>query len=665
MLVALALFFFILSLGCGGSVGSSGGGTEGEDSGDGSSGEGEDVLSSGECDGFCGTESTAVTVDLTNAQALFTVQDSDTGSSGALVALLDSKGVTINSSSPLFAVTPEGIQGIMTALDPQGEDAIDGLPRLSLIAVSPIGEVVLAFEHSWIYRDSYEDGEDVITIDQYSDPWAPSSPFTCQIFVVNHLIGAESSGEDDGMNLVCLKNDIELNTYDARTKRIQFDDTGNIYFAAHTSGNWKDVLYKYETTQSADAPQILSGDTVPEEQISEVINANICFREFLTTAAGGVLYTGVTSTSGDCSGDNFFRFVTPDDELQQITSGWWDYTFAPVEDSLKNGTEDNDYFVGDILFYGPDPEVATTPDWDDSCLFRFDPEAEGAERSTKIADCHIDVWRYINFDDDGESNSDAVRQSRCQEEKNMMGGGNPPDKILLANTQDGDELNEIYVVGNVNEKSANDWKCDLCTDGSPDAYCRVGQTLHFEAATSGACATLGGSWSSDENCYNNQIDSDETGNVCGTTRGNWRVNSQWCEFGNGGLDTRAAFSRVDENFDGSGNNRIVRLSDDNEIVSDGWAVGDRLAYVAFNVDSGDYELREVGNAGVLLTGIEVYELMQDPRDETLWFFNGLRFSDNSYVLGTFNPDADDPEATLSVETGLTGQIDTLVIVPSL
>ncbi|MBI2981334.1 MAG: hypothetical protein HYY44_03395 [Deltaproteobacteria bacterium] len=354
--------------------------------------------------------------------------------------------------------------------------------------------------------------------------------------------------------------------------------------------------------------------------------------------------------------------------LVQITSGWWDFVFAPIEAKLENGTAANNYYINQILFYGPDPLVATKPDWDDSCLFRFDPSATGSARSTKIADCNIDIWNYINFDSTAAANTFTVQKSRCQEAKAMMGGGNQPEKILLADKLDGDGLNEIYVVSDIFEKSANDWKCDLCTNGVPASYCVVSGILHFEATTAALCTTAGGTFVTTQNCYNGQIDKTATGNVCASTTlpTNWEINHQWCEFsGNNGRDTRAAIARVDENYDGAGANRIVRLSGNDEIVTNGWVIGKRIAYTDFNATSGEYELREVGKTSALLTGIEVYELMQDPRDSTRWFFNGLRFSDNSYVLGTFNPDVTDIKASLSIESGLTGQIDTLVIVPEL
>lgn len=621
----------------------------------------EDQFSSGECDGFCGTEQLDVQVDLSGARALFTVESEESSTSSLVKNLSEPQHLTTSTSSPLFAVTDDGIQAILAAFNPSGEDVVSDLPRLSFVAVSPIGEVYLAFEHPWIYRDE----ADGVTIGQYSDPWSSSSPFTCQLFVVNQLIGVASS--PDAMNLSCVKNGIEINTWDARTKRIQFDASGNAYFAAHVPGNWKDLLWKYTTIHSGSDSTATASATIDEGQITEIINANICFERFLITEAGGVLYTGRTSTTGECQGDSFFRFVTPAGGLQQISSGWWDYVFAPIESSLENGTEENDFYNGQILFYGPDPLVATAPDWNDACLFRFDPAATGTDRSTQIADCSIDIWQYLTFDADGNANSDAVRKTRCQEEKNMLGGNNAPGKILLSDTLDGDSLDEIYVVGDVFEKDASEWRCDLCTTDTPSSYCVVGETLHFEATTSSACTTAGGSFVTTQRCYNNQIDQTSTGSVCkqSTLPTNWEINGQWCDFSDAERSTRSAIARVDENYDGDGNNRIVRLSGDDEIVDNGWAIEGRLAYLAFNSEIGAFELKEVGVDAALLTGIEVYELMLDPRDDTKWFFNGLRFSDNAYVTGSFNPDADDPESTLDIETELTGQIDTLVIVPSL
>ncbi|MBI4196715.1 MAG: hypothetical protein HY539_02730 [Deltaproteobacteria bacterium] len=650
LFLGIGLFFFSLS-GCFG--GTRGG--EGEDNNNQAKpGDSDDSNQSSECSeggGYCGTEKLAVTVDLSDAQALFTVQQDASSSSSGLVVLSDQQALTTNTSSPLFAVTPSGIKGIMEILGDSGSEATRQLPRLSYVAANKCGDVFLAFEHSWIFRNECTDSTGkVVDLTTAKDPWSPSSCFTCQLFHVSQKIGSATGPAD----LICVDDGIEISTWDSRTRGVQFDDDCNAYYTAHVPGNWKNLLYKYNPTT---------------RNVTEVINANIQFKRFLVTNNGGVLYTGYTSVGDqDNGGDNFFRYVTPWEELIQITSGWWDYTFAPIESKLENCSSSNDYCIGQILFYGPDPLIAKAPEWDDSCLFRFDPASTGSSRSTQIADCNIDIWAYINYDDDNNPLSDATRKSRCTEAKAMMGGGNQPEKILLSDYQDSDGLNEIYVVGDIYEKNASEWRCDICSNGTPgSSYCHIGTTtLRLDATTSSACTALGGTFDTSSSCYNNQVEKTSTGNVCTAANlpTNMNINSQWCEFsGNASRSTRSAIARVEENYDGNGNKRITRLSANDEIVSNGWAIGNRLPYSAFNVTDGTYELLEVGNATPILTGIEVYELMKDPRNSTKWFFNGLRFGDNQYILGTFNPDASNPKGTLQVESGLTGQIDTLVIIP--
>lgn len=689
---------------------------------------GSDEFSSGDCSGgFCGSNQIDVSVDVSDAQALFTVQSDASASSGLT---LNDKNLTYGSESPLYAVTDTGVKGILTALDPTNTNSNADLPRVSLVAVSPTNRVFLVFEHPWTYCNTTSDGT---TIEQYSDPWSPSSPFTCQIFMVSEAVGSDVTDSD----LICLDSQIEINTWDERTKGVQFDEDGNVYYAAHVFGNWKDLVYKYSpsldtTAASVSAKNVAalklknaedstdsSADFTFEEKLcadytaadaarTELINANICFERFLVTETGGVLYTGVTATGGEChggGGEPRFRYITPAGELQQITSGWWDYTFAPIEENLENGTADNSYFNGQILFYGPDPTIATSAGWDDSCLYRYDPSETGAEASTKIADCNIDIWQYINFDDDGNPLTDADRKTNCEATKTMMGGGNQPDKILMADNQEWratggaetskDGLSEIYVVGDIFEKEANEWRCDVCANDNgadtADVCTLANGNLDLTKTTSSDCTTAGGTWTendaNDWKCWNNQVASSTTGSVC--TEANlpsatWTVNSTRCEFeGNSGRDTRSALSRVDVDPDGT-DHVMTRLSANDEVVENGWVIDDRIAYLAYNPTAGGYELNEITNqtaapatTKTLLSGIEVYELLVDPRTSiesscpaalqsatTRWFFNGLRFSDNQYITGAFDPDADDPSATLCTVSGITGQIETLVVVPS-
>lgn len=664
----IGLVAALLAGACGGAGGGSGGSS------------GSSSLESGDCvgGGWCGEKSISVQSNIGGAEALFIAQSSQSVLSSESAT---QKAVTVSTASPLFAVTTEGIVGVLAAKHADGSSALSELPRLSFVAVSPAGHVVLVFEHPFIYRDT----ADGVKIETYKDPWSPSSPFTCQIFVVEKKIQSTASGESPGMT--CITNSLELNTWDFRSAMIQFDKNGGVYFSAHVPQNWKDVLLKW--TPGTDDPAT-SADESTSGTLAEVINANICFREFLVTNDGGVLYTGITSTSGDCNGTSFLRYKTPAGVLQEITSGWWDYVFAPIESSLftsanlsvpKAITSSN---VGEILFYGPDPETATSPDWDDACLFKFDPDQSGNARSVKITDCQTDFWRYVDWAD-----TIATQKTRCTETKNVMGGGNIPQKILLADFSGDTKAFETYVIGNVFEKKSGEWRCDLCVD---EAHCTRNSRPNRTWTTQATCEANSGTWVSSNKCYN-QITKDTalSYDVCTVDNTSWKINGQWCEQPGGSWsDTYSAFALV--NFDDKGTTdesddatSLVRLSATNEIVRSGWVIKNRLVYASFNSDDGVYKLRELkwtpsGGSDTtidqsevtqkdLLSGIEVYELFADPRSDKkgLWFFNGLRFSDNQYITGTFNPDPTSGTAadTLATESGVTGQIETLVIVPEL
>lgn len=633
---------------------------------------------SGDCvgGGWCGEQSIDVTANIADSEALF-IAASDSSVVGSSL----NKAITVSSESPLFSVTTSGIVGVLAAAYEDGSSALDGLPRLSFVAVSPTGHVVLVFEHSFIFTETAADGT---SFEDYSDPWSPSSPFTCQIFVANQKIGASGLDASAPPGLTCLTTDLELNTWDFRAAMIQFDGDGGVYFSAHVPQNWKNILLKW--TPGTDDTSTTSVDESVDGTLAEVINANICFREFLVTNEGGVLYTGISSTNGDCNGTSFLRYRTPAGALQELTSGWWDYVFTPIESTTFSASlgvnpdiaTDN---VGQILFYGPNPEVATSPDWDDACLFQFNPDASGDERSTQIADCQIDVWQYVQ-----ESDDLTTQNTRCTETKSMMGGGHIPEKILLADFNQDGSIYEVYVIGDIFEKKEGEWLYDFCIN---ENYCTVSGIPEHDHTTSGACTTAGGTWDSVGQCFNQQTSSAQLTEISAADDADWQLNGQWCQQPGGDWrDTFSSFAWVIHDDNGTASDetddtrQIVRFSDDDEIVRNGWIISNRLVYSAFNTDDGAYLLREIlwtdaddddevdtneVTKATLLTGIEVYELLADPRSNHAgeWFFNGLRFSDNQYITGTFNPDDDDPDSTLATEAGITGQIETLVIVPEL
>jgi len=579
--------------------------------------------------------------DFYGAEALISVAQD--GQSMQLMAANGSstKALTLSEGSPLFAMTSDGLKAALSAYSPANENAADRLPRLSFVAVSPIGDVFLAFEHSFIYREVDNSG---VPIGEYKDPWAPSSPYTCQMFLADKKIGEFTAADvEDPPGFACVTNELELNVWDSRASMIQFDEAGNAYFSAHVPGNWKSVLMRFD-----------SGD----QSLSEVINANICYRDFLITGSGGILYTGITSTNGDCNGDSFLRYRTPDGRLQEITQGWWDYRFAPIE---------NGAYSGQILFYGPNPSEATAPDWNDACLYRFDPDASGEDRATQIVDCEVDIWSYVEF-----AETLGEKHDRCLEAKPLLGGGNQPQRLFLSDSYgldaesqlmtygESDSEEEIFVVGDIYHKRAGEWRCNICIE--PDSsdptqgHC-VDSNGELTTITSEASCTGSNTWYDEfqYNCFN-----DSTGDVCtASLPAHYRKYGEWCQSpGNDWLETYGGFARIDSQ-DGDGS--VVMLSSENEVVTNAWSLGGPLAYSAFNAPAGVYELREIqdGESRLLLEGIEVYDLILDPRDSSKWFMSGLRFEDNAYIIGTLDPIT----LELNVETGVTGQIETIVIIP--
>ena len=620
---------------------------------------------SGDCvgGGWCGNEEISVTADLSSAKALFTLEDSSS-------SVLSSENVAktpkalISNQSKFYKLMENGTyEEVITAASSSNSDAKGDLPPISYIASNDQGDVFVAFQHPFMYRKPPSD---------FSDPWSASSPYTCQLFRVNATI-SESTGED---SLACITNSLELDTWDYRTNKIQFDSSGNAYFTAHVPQNWKNVLIKWNrsSTAEADSNGVL---TYPTSSLSEIINANIVFRDYLVVPTGGVFYTGFTSTSGDYNDSgSFLRFRANSGALQEITSGWWDYIFQPVgvddtllgiDASISLATSVSER----VIFYGPDPLIATSPEWNDSCLFLYNPNESGSARSTQVADCDIDVWNYVN-----SASTLATEKSRCEETKYLLGGGNQPKKILISDSydssgnyiQDGsytaaDEKKEIFIVGNAYYKQAGTWLYDICVDEGAHCVDSSGVPDYTNRNDQTACENASGTWSDGNDCYN-QLSSSTlyTSLTTGaaSSDANWRINGQWCQAPGG--DWRQTYSGLAKvNYTNSTTKSITLLSSTDEIVKNGWAVSNRLYYVAFNSTDGKYYLKEVGDSTAILTGYEVYEIFKHPTDSTKLYFNGLRFSDNSYVMGSFNPD--EGESSLSVETGITGQIETLVVIP--
>lgn len=506
-------------------------------------------------------------------------------------------------------------------------DDWDRIPRIVSIAECG-GYVYLVFERPFIVRTETPDGQ---TLADYSDPWSPSSPFTSQLLRSSAPITDYKAGDRvERTNLEGVLYSFEINTWDKR-RNIQFDGSCNLYVTAHVPGTSDDVLLKI-------APGAAEND------YEEVINANICYERYLVTSGGDVHYTGRTSTGSDCGGgSSFYRMVSSTGTLSEITRDWWDYKFEPKDD-------------GKVVFYGPDPTQDGVPSWDSSCLFEFDGSKSGDARYTKLVNCINDWWRYMNQGPSSEflTTANDTERERCAEQFYTYRGSNSPEKILSVD-RNADGTKEICTVADVEYKKAGSWMCDICID-SNTGHCKNSSGVITGDLTQAACtATSGNTWLTSQECFN-QV----TTSACTVTMPTgWNLNHTWCQ------DPGSSWSQSYSGLSCIKSDKSVEfISSTSETATNAWVVGSRILYSA--VEDGTYNLKSVtfgtnGAATVkkLISGVEMYEVAIDPTegvDRVL--INGLRFSDNSYVFGSYDFTSD----TLNVESGLTGLIDTMLII---
>jgi hypothetical protein len=124
----------------------------------------------------------------------------------------------------------------------------------------------------------------------------------------------------------------------------------------------------------------------------------------------------------------------------------------------------------------------------------------------------------------------------------------------------------------------------------------------------------------------------------------------------------------------------VLLSDPSERVERYWPVpgpdGAQLFYSTYS--GGQYNLRMAtqvtGEGGAvevqrrsLLDDYEVYNLQRDPANPSRVLFDALQFSTNSYLFGSIDPTLPTPEdvqASLQLMSGVSGRVETLIVLPN-
>ncbi len=645
---------------------------------------------------FCGTRMPqTVSLDLSSAAGL-AILERDSGGSGLnLLSDEETNLVKINKDGEVENAVKEAIDPELSKLTDNQKEQMQKdpqMPRIVAIGYSRAykandptyhldADVYVLFERPFYYK---------YTSDPKADTWSAGSPYTCQLFKLNTKLGDMQDGVEVAAgsvsNMECITNQHEIPTWRSEAV-MQFDENDILYFPAHVPGNWKDIYYSYNPAT---------------KKLSEKVNGKICWRDVAVHPSGSIFYTGETCSDPQNRGTSFFRYISPDNELIEIARDWWDFKYRAEEDANGDTT-------GKILFFGPDPDTGNgQPSWDSACLYSYDPEAASDSRSTRIATCNNRMWDWVNVrelsDAQQQNPSLATRlewKDRCElEDQVFLGGGSGNINQL---TQGSDA--KVFISGGMQKKQAGTFKCNV---EITTAHCSSVDPAH---TTSSACTTAGYTWKESGYCNGANYNSPST---CSSNGGTWVYNSEWyndvttnacitstsaptsaqttagavqmaswyvrhvnCQEPTTGWTTsiKGLGSLVPTEDDEDSSNLISLMSEDDEQVIKFWIIpktgsSDEIFYTSFK--NSQYRLRRATVSGgtvtrkTILENYEVYNVTRDPVDSSKVMFDGLNFSSNSYKLGTLDPSlstSTDILNNIKVKDGLTGQIETLIIIP--
>jgi hypothetical protein len=581
--------------------------------------------------------------------------------------------------------SPTGAGGANTgATDPSRPGPLappphfEPLPRVTAVGLSPDGSVYILFERSFFYRQPSA----AEMVDGF-DPFAPGSPYRCQLFRANGNWQNGDAAQPALAELECVTNQYEIRTWDAR-RVMQFDASGKLYFRAAAPGTSKEVFYQYNPVN---------------KELSEKVNGNICWRDVQVTPRGSLFYTGTSNANGDCSGTSFFRYVSQDNRLTEIARDWWNFKYVAEQDP-EDPTNER------IIFYGPDPNATGESGWQTACLYRYNPGlSDAAARTQKLVECVTDPSSYIYGGPNGGQGTvtdEALPAfgERCTSEGQLFVGGE--GVTGLSQLQDG----TLFVVGSFQKKLPGEVRCGL--DVSVD-HC---SSVNPEHSTQQACETAGFQWHlMGPHCNNPEFTTQETclypnqwlGGGGGfdhhEASGAACVNPRQ-GFQRGYLDCRAPGSSSQQQgpqppgnlvqkveglaylvpgIDG-GLSQLSLLSDPGEVVERYWALeganGPELYYSVYS--GGEYSLRLATQTKdaeenitverrVILEDFEVYNLQRDPSSAGRIMFDALQFSTNEYLFGSADATLSNPEeiqASVEAVQGVSGRVETLIVLPN-
>lgn len=560
------------------------------------------------------------------------------------------------------------------------------LPKISTIAVSPVGEIFIHFENPFRHKTPESNNPQ-------SDPWSDGT--YCQLFrVKGGTVEALKTTPPTGANLECLDYEHFVNNWQAQRNSVfQFDADGNVYYPGQIPNSPKMVVYKWNRVTGA---------------LTEMINSNICVQDFLVTKLGGLFYTGTSSCNGGgSSSGGFFRYVATSGALTEIARDWWNFIYEPV----TTGTTDK------AVFFGPDPTSASTASWNSACLFNFDPNGGSttAARTSNVITCGNNIWDWVQMRrtediatygqgyNNNQTASAAYKTefaSRCPSSGQVFAGGGSQISAIKQ-----DSTGQIYVIGNVRKKNAGVLTCDLELRGP---HCKLSGMPNLTYTTESTCTGAGGAWIDSGRCGNG---SSTTSTACFAAPATWYRDSTWYSgvttsictaageisatnwwSANNSLSYQSAANSVENvlkfkinnlncNPPASSSNgdqwtseyrglakvnlaskTLSLVSTTTEQAINLWLVSDKVYYSSYDTGAGQYQLNyfDGSSSHVMASNFEIYHLNSSGLSDGSLYFDGLDFSNNTYTFGTILSAA---PYTRTQRTGLTGTLKTIVILP--
>ena len=588
------------------------------------------------------------------------------------------------------------------------------LPKVSSIGISPAGDVYFHFEFSFVFREFDNNRK------RCENPWEQDSPCSCQLFKAKQTLSEMASGQAPPRegNVECIDPISSIPWGADSSKVFQFDSASNVYFQGVLEGANQPALYRVARNK-------VNGRFVQDEIINSNIcvgayqimpggglfyvgqnclggqwgGADGSYFRYVSPAGGLIeiarnwwdfQFEAYASPTGDK-----VVFYGPDPDASAVAS--WEsaclFEFDPAKPQGERSTKlvscNNNMWdwLGmrraiDIATYGDheqwrNPPAAWRTEYTRRCLSDNDTFIGGNGNPIRSLYRAADSKEYLV----GNISQKNKGELQCQVElrgPHCLINNKPSLKnsagihtSTTCSTDGGTWVADGWCddpEGNFYEDKAS---CDADAVGTGAGNIIGNATWHYH----------GGAWY-DLIKYDPAVDQGNgniQGEICleeGLTFDENGANTEWDSWTDTSDTTMLKLNGIqcDEPAEkwtteykaialvNRDTGQLGLLTPIEEQVSSMWTVRNTIYYSGFK--QGLYIFNQVvpDTTNInLLSNFEVYHVTPSPRGATRVMFDGLNFGNNDYTFGDMDPTAVNVEASISISTGLSGRVKTMLI----